>query len=1482
MSDAPALSDAKRALLTERLRGKASAQQKKNAIPLRVNAEKAKLSNAQKGLWFLYRMAPESGAYNMPITLEIEGALDYAALEQAFNAVIHRHAILRSTFIMDKGEPTQLISDSYLLSIHQLDLRDLQVEVQNGRVYQIINEQASLPFDLEKKPPIRISLLQLDAQKHVLVVVLHHIVSDAWSFNVLMKEIAQLYETFKTGQQIDLPELSIQYADYAEWQRSSQQVDSLKQQLNFWKKQLDCIPILNFPTDKIRPAKLSLRGDSVPIKCSHHHGKLLKKMSQASGVTFFTAVLAVYYLLLHRYTGQKDLVTGTSIVNRNQSGTENLIGLFINTLVLRVNISGEETFNSFLARVDKMLMSAYAHQTIPFDHLVDALQVERSAARNPLFQVSIAFNNIMPAVIDLPGLKLTPLVSSTETSQFDLTLFLSEVSDELVGNFAYSTDLFERTTVERIARHFQNLLKNVVENPDIPLARLSMFEAHEQKQLLHNWNATEANYPQGWCIHEIFETQTEQNPHAIAVVFEDQQLTYGQLNAKANQLARTLRVRGVGPEVSVGICVERSLEMVIGILGILKAGGAYVPIDPKVPQERLMSILENTEPALVLTQKRLQGLFPPKNVELFFLDSEWDEVATERTDNVIGTISPDNLAYVLYTSGSTGKPKGVSVSHRNVVNATLARLDYYQQPIESFLWLSAMTFDSSIAGLFGTLSQGGRLVLPQDDAILDVKYLLQLITDHAVTHLLTVPSLYKALLGQIAPHQANRLKAAIVAGEACHPDLVEMHGQVLPQVALFNEYGPTEATVWCSVHSIQPRATQRTIPIGRPIANTQIYLLDDDLNPVPVGVTGELYIGGMGITRGYLNNPELTADRFVPDPYGQQTGARLYRTGDMARYRADGNIEYIGRTDHQIKIRGFRIELGEVEAALLQLEQVREAVAMVREDNLKNLQLVAYLVGNDQAPDIETVRTQLKTRLPDYMIPSAFVYLDSLPLTENGKIDRKALPAPDLSDQLTHEYVAPRNPIEAKLAEIWVEVLGVEKVGVHDNFFELGGHSMLVIKLVSRMSNALGFELEIQAVFERPTIAAQARLYEYGGVSVTGKLEKQIDLENESKLDLVISPVNNMGPISNDPAAIFLTGATGFLGSFLLYELLQQTSADIYCLVRADSTVKAFDKLILTLKKYEIYHETFSHKIVPVCGDLSQPLLGLPKERFEKLAAKIDVIYHNGALVNFIQPYAVLKSANVDGTREVLRLACAQKSKSVHYVSTLSVFSEVLKADQPGFSEDDPLDVNAKLSNGYGQSKWVAERLVNICAERGLPINIYRPATVTGHSQTGMWNTDDYLCRLIRGCIDLGEAPEMQVGFNIVPVDYVSKAIVALSREEKVFGKAYHLSNTIAVNSLDIVSWINQLGHSVKLKPYSQWRENMLPKVNQALDHPLYPLLSMFSPDTNATEDSFDDRVRYRCEKTIAALVNCEIQCPVPDYSLFKIYLTHLQNSKLL
>ncbi|MBX3630048.1 MAG: amino acid adenylation domain-containing protein [Nitrosomonas sp.] len=1481
MSDASALSDAKRALLAKRLRGKASAQQKKNVIPVRLKAEKGRLSYAQQGLWFLYRMAPESGAYNMPIALEIEGALDGAALEQAFNAVIRRHAMLRSTFGMREGEAVQLIADAYLLPMYRSDLCAMQTEVQHERVNQIIHELAGLPFDLEKNPPIRASLLQLDVQKHVLIVVLHHIVSDAWSFNLLIEEIIQFYEALKAGRRIELPELPIQYADYAEWQRSDRQVDSLEQQLNFWKKQLDGLPVLNFPTDKTRPANLSFRGDCVPVNCSRHHTQLLKKLSQASGVTFFTAILAIYYVLLHRYTGQKDLVTGTSITNRNQPGTEKLIGLFINALVLRVNLSGEQTFNTFLTCVDEMLMNAYANQNTPFDHLVDALQVERSAARNPLFQVGIAFNNITPAVIDLPGLKLTPLVSPTETSQFDLTLYLSEVSGELIGNFTYSTDLFEQSTVERIASHFRKLLENVVENPDIPLVRLSLFEAHEQKQLLLDWNATAANHPQGRCIHELFETQVARNPGALAVVFEDQQLTYAQLNAKANQLARTLRVRGVGPEVPVGICVERSLEMVIGILGILKVGGAYVPIDPKAPQARLMHVLENTEPALVLTQERMQTLLPP-NVARFCLDSEWDKVAVEKTDNVAGGVTPQNLAYVLYTSGSTGKPKGVAVSHRNVVNATCARLDYYQQPVDGFLWLSAMTFDSSIAGLFGTLSQGGRLVLPQDDAILDVKHLLQLITDHAVTHLLTVPSLYKALLGQIAPHQANSLKAAIVAGEACHPDLVEMHDRVLPQVALFNEYGPTEATVWCSVHPIQPKATQRTIPIGRPIANTQIYLLDDDLNPVPVGVTGELYIGGMGITRGYLNNPELTADRFVPDPYGQQTGARLYRTGDLARYRADGNIEYIGRGDHQVKIRGFRIELGEVEAALLQLEPVKEAVALAREDNLANPQLVAYLVGNTQALDIEAIRAQLKTRLPDYMIPAAFVSLDGLPLTEHGKVDRNALPAPDLNDQLTHEYVAPRNPTEAKLAQIWTDVLGVEKIGVHDNFFELGGHSMLAVELVSRMSDVLELEFEIQAVFDWPTIAGMAQLVARGGGSNTDKTLAAIDLEKEARLDSTIYPANNFEPTATDPKAIFLTGATGFLGSFLLHELLQQTPAVIYCLVRADSDASAFDKLKHTLQKYGIYREAFRHRIIPVCGDLSRPLLGLPTERFTKLAGEIDVIYHNGALVNFFQPYDALKDANVLGTQEVLRLACAQKTVPVHYVSTLSVFSEELPLDHPGFAEDDPLDVGAKLSNGYGQSKWVAERLVNICAERGLPVSIYRPATVTGHSRTGAWNSDDYLCRLIRGCIDLGEVPERRVGFNIVPVDYASKAIVALSRKADVSGKAFHLSNTTLLDSLDIVSWVNELGHSVQFKSYSKWRENMLSKVSQIPDHPLYSLLSTFTPDIDEAEDAFDERTRYHCEQTVAALASCKIQCPVPDRSLFKVYLTHLQSNKLL
>ncbi|MCP5292673.1 MAG: amino acid adenylation domain-containing protein [Burkholderiales bacterium] len=1066
------LSDEKRALLEARL---AEAKKEKNAgIPKCEPMDAYPLSFAQERLWFLSQLEPDDPFYNEAGAVEFDGAVNQDALNWSINQIVRRHEVLRTAIaVTPEGQPRQVVLQDAKVTIGTIDLQSRSERQRERDAQRLMEQETRKPFDLAAAPPFKVVLIQTGVDKYILLLVLHHIVADQWSIRLLIQELGVFYRAYFSDQKPLLPELPIQYADYANWQREKLQGTVYDKQMDFWMGQLTgAAPVLELPVDLPRPAVLKHRGKKYHFELAQEVTASLKQFCQSNNATLFTTLAAVFAVLLNRYTGQKDICIGYPVANRSRAELQNLIGFFVNTLVLRTDFTDNPHFRTLLARTKTATQEAQAHQDLPFEAVVDALKPVRDTAYNPLFQVMFVFQSETDGKFELPGIKSRFFELDSGGTKFDVTLCVYEEKGRFKAWLEYNTDLFFEQTIARWSEHYGQLLKAVMAQPDMPIAALNYLFYQERRQLLYDWNATAANYPQGRCIHELFEAQAARNPGALAVVFEDQQLTYAQLNAKANQLACTLRGRGVGPEVSVGICVERSLEMVIGILGILKAGGAYVPIDPKAPQARLMCVLENTEPALVLTQERLQALLPP-NVARFCLDSEWDKVVAEKTDNVASGVTPQNLAYVLYTSGSTGKPKGVAVSHRNVVNATQARLDYYQQPVDGFLWLSAMTFDSSIAGLFGTLSQGGRLVLPQDGAILDVKHLLQLITDHAVTHLLTVPSLYKALLGQIAPHQTNSLKAAIVAGEACHPDLVDLHGQVLPQVALFNEYGPTEATVWCSVHSIQPRATQRTIPIGRPIANTQIYLLDDDLNPVPVGVTGELYIGGMGITRGYLNNPELTANRFVPDPYGRQPGARLYRTGDLARYRADGNIEYIGRGDHQVKIRGFRIELGEVEAALLQLEPVKEAVALVREDNLANPQLVAYLVGNTQAPDIEAIRAQLKTRLPDYMIPAAFVHLDVLPLTEHGKVDRNALPAPDLNDQLTHEYVAPRNPTEAKLVQIWTDVLGVEKIGVHDNFFELGGDSILSIQIISR-ARQFGIAITSKTFFQHQTVGALA------------------------------------------------------------------------------------------------------------------------------------------------------------------------------------------------------------------------------------------------------------------------------------------------------------------------------------------------------------------------------------------------------------------------
>uniref|UniRef100_UPI003593C16B non-ribosomal peptide synthetase n=1 Tax=Nostoc sp. TaxID=1180 RepID=UPI003593C16B len=738
------------------------------------------------------------------------------------------------------------------------------------------------------------------------------------------------------------------------------------------------------------------------------------------------------------------------------------------------------SFRELLARVREVTLGAYAHQDLPLDKLVEELKPERDLSYTPLFQVMFVLQNAPMPPLELEGLTLNLLEFESGTAKFDVTLYVEDTEKGLKGSLEYNTDLFDAASIARMAEHLQTLLEGIVANPNQRLSDLPLLSATELQRLLVEWNDTRADYPKDVCIHELFQAQVERSPDAIAVVFEGEQLTYQQLNCRANQLAHHLQTLEVGPEILVGIHVERSIEMVVGLLGILKAGGAYVPIDPAYPQERLAYILSDSKVSVLLTQKHLVAKLPTHQTRVFCFDVDWKLIFQESEENLVSKVQSKNLAYVIYTSGSTGKPKGVLVTHQNLVQSTCARLCYYNEPVTRFLLVSSFAFDSSVAGIFWTLCQGGILQLPQHNAQQDPLKLSQLIAQTHVSHLLTIPSLYAQILAQALPQQLVWMRTVIVAGEPCPRDMIGLHGERLPHTSLFNEYGPTEATVWSSVYKCRSQEQTIHTSIGRPIINTQIYILDSYLQPVPIGVAGELHIGGVGLARGYLNHPELTQAKFIPNPFSDELGTRLYKTGDLARYLPDGNIEFLGRIDNQVKIHGFRIEPREIEAVMLQHPKVQETIVIAREDQPGNKRLVAYVVLNQEFTSITSnLRRFLQKQLPDYMIPSTFVVLEALPLTPNGKVDCRALPAPSQArSELEETFVPPRTPLEEVLAGIWAEILKLERVGVYDNFFELGGHSLLATQVISRVRKAFQVELPLNQLFELPTVADIAEAIE--------------------------------------------------------------------------------------------------------------------------------------------------------------------------------------------------------------------------------------------------------------------------------------------------------------------------------------------------------------------------------------------------------------------
>jgi amino acid adenylation domain-containing protein len=1051
-------------------------------------AERMPLSFAQERLWFLYQLEPETSVYNIPIALRIKGGIDLQALEQSLREVVRRHEALRTTFETVEGRGRQVIASEWLGKLTIMDLRAWAIDQREAEVKRLVEEEAQELFDLSQGPLLRANLAIMAEEEHVLILNMHHIVSDGWSMQILWKELWTLYQAYQNGQASPLSELPIQYADFAMWQREWLSGPELERQLGYWKDKLQGAPAaLELPIDHARPAMQSYRGSGAGFTLSRKILEELELLSQKQGVTLFMTLLAAFKVLLYRYTSQADILVGTPIAGRNRAEIEELIGFFVNTLVLRTDLEGRPTFKELLVRVKETALGAYGHQDLPFEKLVEELQPERNLSRSPLFQVMFVLQNIPWADQELPGIKIRPFDFKTSTSKFELTLFMAADAQGLSGWMEYSSDLFEPETISRMIGHFKSLIEGIIVDPERAIDALPLLAKAEEHQLLVEWNDTCRKYPKEKCIHELFTEQAERTPDAVAVVFEDQCLCYRELNRRANQLAHYLQKQGIGPESLVGICLARSLEMVISLLAVLKAGGAYVPMDPNYPQERIGFMVEDAGIRIILTQSSVFSRFTFHVSPLtIYLDTDWETIqgmdgvtiAEQSLDDPKVEVPGGNLAYVIYTSGSTGKPKGVMVAQQALTNHMLwITACFSLTATDIVLQKTPFSFDASIWEYYAPLMKGACLLMAHPYGHQDPVYLVKTIETRSVTILQLVPSLLRMIVAEPSLKECFSLRKVFCGGEALTQDLAETFHDCC-QAELVNLYGPTEVTIDSIYWDYGPETVGKSV-IGRPVANTQAYILDHNAQPVPLGVAGELYIGGAQVARGYLNRPYLTAEKFVPDLFSAEPGTRLYKTGDLARYLPDGSIEYLGRTDFQVKIRGFRVELGEIEAVLARHAQVQEAIVLVREDKPGNTRLAAYLVSSDKdtPPKIAELRDYLKANLPEYMVPSAFVTLKSLPLMPNGKVDRKALPTPEYRSS-TGTYAAPRTLLEEEMAGIWSKLLGVERIGMHDTFFELGGHSLLAMQVISRLRQVFQVELPMRALFEEPTIGGLAKRVE--------------------------------------------------------------------------------------------------------------------------------------------------------------------------------------------------------------------------------------------------------------------------------------------------------------------------------------------------------------------------------------------------------------------
>ncbi|MFE3577368.1 amino acid adenylation domain-containing protein [Lysinibacillus sp. NPDC059133] len=1370
--------------------------EKKNVIQndLREKKKEYSISSAQKRLWFLNQMNPDDPNYHIHLVFKLNGKLNLYHLQESMNRVVSRHESLRTSFHMVDGSVVQKISNL------NISIKVVNKSENNYYPLKYIKGEIKKPFDLEEGPLLRAYLIQENEDCSYFVMILHHIISDGWSNDILLKELSSFYNSLQLGKPDNLNEVKLQYHDFTIWEE--EQLNQNNKRYNtiveYWKNKLNNYPyILKLPTDLSRNSESQINGRTEITHLSEEFYGEIKAFSLKHHVSIYMTLYTAFTVLIHRFSGQETILTGTPVANRNEIDFEKIVGLFVNTIVIPSDITYNPSFSEHLKRIRINILDAFDHQDIPFDRLVEIIKPERHLSINPLFQTAFSYHKKNECSLELDGIVTIPLDIDSNTSKTDIYMVVEERESNVLLAIEYNSDLFNSTTIRGLLNAFKTILKTIVKDASIKVKDISLLNNNDKKKIIHLLDEKSNDTSNLKCVHQLFEENALNQPNAVAIEIENEKMTYSQLNYKANILAKELQKYGITKEMVIGICVDRSFDMVVALLGVFKAGASYLPLDPSIPIERLNYMLEDSDVKYVITNDKVNPSFNKENFQMLYLNllKEVDG----KIDNLNVEVSLDNLAYTIYTSGTTGKPKGVQIPHRGLSNLAYNEMNTFNiRSGSKVLHVASFGFDAALYGILITLINGGTLIIA-DLSNHNIDYT---INDLLVRKKINYANLTPSFLRAFKSEGLDSLETIVSYGEELTNAIIEKWAS--PKRKIYNGYGPTETTVGATSIDCTNLKNERP-PIGRLFKNYSGYVLDEKLQLVPVGFEGELYISGVGLARGYISRPDSTAEKFIPNPFSKEE-ERMYRTGDIVKILEDGNLMFVGRKDDQLKIRGYRIEMKDIESTILECPLVKNVFIDVVDNNGEK-KIVGYLVYKDSSKgSTQEVIRFLKTKLPSYMIPSKLISINSFPLTPNGKLDKKALPIINFTRDLETPYKAPSTELEIAINEIWKEVLSLEKISVDDDFFEIGGQSLLVAKLVYKISEYFNTDLPIRVIFKDPTISGMAKMIEKileNGINEVSDQIGEVALSEETIINDNFEKVY-FNKFELSESSILLTGVTGFLGAFILNELLNQTKADIYCLVRASNEDGAMIRIQNIMSSYGLWNEYVKKRIIPIPGDLSSPKLGLDDKKFDFLASTVDVVYHNGALVNFTYPYHSLEPTNVGGTHEIIRLSRQKKIKPIHFISTLSVFPTSPIENKNTIYEDDISTQSKGLGTGYSQTKWVAEQILQKVRDSGHPINIYRLSRMTGDSISGACQPDDFLWKFIQCCIEMNSFPDIEMEYDVIPVDIAAKSIVKLSNYKE-FNENYHIFNENKLPYSKILEAVKQAGYSVKIIPFNKW-----------------------------------------------------------------------------